>query len=363
MAKLSERERIEILTMVGYGDRRRTHQEACDLFNNVYPNRLSINRSTVSRTVRRFQETGAVKDAARIGRGRTATSDDQSLDILLAVNENPNTSLTQIGVNYDISVRSAQRILKRNRYFSYNPHLVQELLAEDFDRRSEFCEIMMERCNNNFDFINQILFSDEATFCLNGTVNKHNCRFWSQENPHWMLEHHTQHHQKINVWAGIIGRNIIGPFFINESLNSERYLVLLQNEIIPALYNLFPNENHPERLADRVWFQQDGAPAHFGLVVRQYLNNIFPNRWIGRRGFIEWPPRSPDLTPLDFYLWGHLKTNVYRNRPNNLEDLQNRLRQEMAEIPPEALTNCLRSFSDRLAHCLAVNGAQFEHLL
>ncbi|KAG8289720.1 hypothetical protein J6590_098624, partial [Homalodisca vitripennis] len=46
---------------------------------------------------------------------------------------------------------------------------------------------------------------------------------------------------------------------------------------------------------------QDGAPPHYGLHVREYLNNIFPNRLIGRRGSIEWPPRSPDLSPLDYF--------------------------------------------------------------
>jgi len=39
---------------------------------------------------------------------------------------------------------------------------------------------------------------------LNGTVNRHNCRYWADENPHWMREAHTQYAKKVNVWAGII---------------------------------------------------------------------------------------------------------------------------------------------------------------
>jgi hypothetical protein len=46
-------------------------------------------------------------------------------------------------------------------------------------------------------------------------------------------------------------------------------------------------------------------------IAREFLNNNYTNRWIGRRGPIAWPARSPDLNPLDFYLWGHLKTIVY----------------------------------------------------
>ena len=53
------------------------------------------------------------------------------------------------------------------------------------------------------------------------------------------------------------------------------------------------------------YFQQDWAPPHYHCDVTSFLNERFPNGWIGRRGFVEYPPRSPDLTPLDFFLWGY----------------------------------------------------------
>ncbi|ERL96003.1 hypothetical protein D910_00787 [Dendroctonus ponderosae] len=52
-----------------------------------------------------------------------------------------------------------------------------------------------------------------------------------------------------------------------------------------------------------MWLQLDGAPPHYYCEVWQFLNADFQNRWIGRNGFENWPPRSPDLTPLDFFLW------------------------------------------------------------
>ncbi|KAJ8941050.1 hypothetical protein NQ318_015527 [Aromia moschata] len=59
-----------------------------------------------------------------------------------------------------------------------------------------------------------------------GTVN------WSRENPHWMRELHTQNSEKVNIWAGIIGENIIGPFFIDGNLNGETYIAPLQNNVL-----------------------------------------------------------------------------------------------------------------------------------
>jgi len=73
-------------------------------------------------------------------------------------------------------------------------------------------------------------------------------------------------------------------------------------------------------IQERMFFQQDGAPAHNAIIVRQYLNQIFPNRWIGTNGVVSWPARSPDLMSLDFFLWGYLKTAVYADPPVNHQD-------------------------------------------
>ena len=70
---------------------------------------------------------------------------------------------------------------------------------------------------------------------------------------------------------------------------------------------------------------QDGAPAYFSRITREFLNNNYTNRWIGRRGPIAWPARSPDLNPLNFYLWGHLKTIVYDIPVATVEVLRNRI--------------------------------------
>jgi len=54
--------------------------------------------------------------------------------------------------------------------------------------------------------------------------------------------------------------------------------------------------------APKIFFQQIGASAHFSLFARQWINVKLPDWWIGRRGSIEYAARSPDLTPLTFFL-------------------------------------------------------------
>ncbi|GFG35592.1 hypothetical protein Cfor_00314, partial [Coptotermes formosanus] len=75
-----------------------------------------------------------------------------------------------------------------------------------------------------------------------------------------------------------------------------------------SLYNLdmleqflFPQfgENDHE---GRMHFRQDGAPPHYNRDIRNCLNTRFPGQWIGRAAPTPWPPCSPDLTALDFFL-------------------------------------------------------------
>uniref|UniRef100_V5I868 Transposable element Tc1 transposase n=1 Tax=Anoplophora glabripennis TaxID=217634 RepID=V5I868_ANOGL len=357
---LSERQRIEILILLGCGDKIRSQAEVRDLFNAKYPEN-QISQGTVSKIFHKFEEHGTVQTLPKTGRAR-ALNEEKKLDIALELVENPHTSTVSLARNHDASRTAIRMFLKQEKYHPYKVCLVQELLEDDYDRRLQFCEEMMRRCDDNNGFQRDVLFSDEATFYLNGVVNRHNYRFWSQENPHWTCESHTQHPQKVNVWAGIINNRILGPFFFEENLTAARYLDFLTFDLIPALAVIFPHEIDPDIPNERIWFQQDGAPPHFGIDVRRYLDEMFPNRWIGRRGTVEWPPRSPDLTPLDYFLWGYLKERVYQDRPDNIENLKNKIRAEMHNLPAEVIQNAVDSFYYRLGECQIVNGGHFQHL-
>ncbi|XP_074041245.1 uncharacterized protein [Leptinotarsa decemlineata] len=177
-----------------------------------------------------------------------------------------------------------------------------------------------------------------------------------------MSEGHTQHPEKVNVWAGIVGDRVIGPIFFQENLTGARYLEFLQKDLVPNLAILFPCPIEADVPNRNIWFQQDGAPSHFARPVREYLNDVYPGRWIGRRGPYEWPPRSPDSTPLDFFLWGYLKSKVFKTKPANIEDLKEGMRQECRLISDEVIRNVQNEFQLRLGYCQLVNG-HFEYLL
>ena len=94
----------------------------------------------------------------------------------------------------------------------------------------------------------------------------------------------------------------------------------------------------------------------------RYLDNQFGDRVISRRCLRgrEWPPRSPDLSPLDFCLWGYLKSKVYSPRPVNLNELQASITREVAQIDPEMVRRAILDMRARAQKCIGANGGQFE---
>lgn len=219
---LTEKERIEILIMLGCDDKTRSQKKVCELFNNKYPHRQAITQSAVSKIERKWRDTGSVKD--RPGKGRHRISDERKLDILLTYQENPHSSTTQVARDNDVHQTTVSKFLKEEKFHPYKLKFVQELMDDDSDRRNEFCEIMTNMCIHDPLLIKRICFTDEATFRLNGEVNKQNYRYWAKENPHWYRESHTQYRQSVNVWAGIVGNKVIGPYFFDGSLTGQMYL-------------------------------------------------------------------------------------------------------------------------------------------
>ena len=88
----------------------------------------------------------------------------------------------------------------------------------------------------------------------------------------------------------------------------------------------------------------------------------FPNKWIGNRGVIEWPARSPDLSPLDYFLWGMIKNKIFKRRFHNVDQLRNIIIAEFRSIPCRSIQRALNNIRKRIRLCLEQNGFLFEHI-
>ncbi|GBM98608.1 hypothetical protein AVEN_211051-1 [Araneus ventricosus] len=87
----------------------------------------------------------------------------------------------------------------------------------------------------------------------------------------------------------------------------------------------------------------------------------FGEQIIGYGGFQEWPPLSPDLTPMDFFLWEYLKQQVYVTPPPILQDLQRRITDACANMASSMLHRVQREVQARVKMCIVADGEKFEH--
>ncbi|GFU59872.1 hypothetical protein TNCV_4726391 [Trichonephila clavipes] len=100
---------------------------------------------------------------------------------------------------------------------------------------------------------------------------------------------------------------------------------MITNFFIPEL------NNHD---VQELWFQQDGATCHTARATIDLLKDTFGDRLISRFGPVNWPPRSCDLTPLDYFLWGYVKSLVYADKPQTLDHLEDNIRCVIADVRP-----------------------------
>ncbi|GFW31484.1 putative transposable element [Trichonephila clavipes] len=181
------------------------------------------------------------------------------------------------------------------------------------------------------DFHKRILVSDEAHFWLNGYVNKQNCRIWSEANQVYVI--HKCH---------------------NVTVNGDRYRVMITNFFIPEL------NNHD---VQELWFQQDGATCHTARATIDLLKDTFGDRLISRFGPVNWPPRSCDLTPLDYFLWGYVKSLVSENKPQTLDHLEDNIRRVIADTRPQMLEKIIENWTFRLDDIRASRGSPMPEII
>ena len=157
---------------------------------------------------------------------------------------------------------------------------------------------------------------------------------------------------------GVCGNGtVLGPFFFDGNVNGAKYLEMLNEEVFPQLIAAFGHQ-FANGSFSRLWWVQDGAPAHTPVDVSTWMTEFFRHKIIALYHHNEWPPRSPDLTPCDFFLWGYLKSKVYATAPRDMADLTQRINDEADAIKqnPRLVKRAVRDMIRRAQDCVANGG-------
>ena len=308
---------------------------------------------TVHRWINEFRN-GSLNNRNRTGRPKDKRLQENIENVAEHVNESSGKSLKRRSSELKISKTSIWRIMKLDlKLHPYKIQITQKLNPQDSVSRLDYARTMLEIFQN--DEYKNLIFSDEAHFHLCGYVNKQNFRIWAEENP---LEIHEKplHSEKVTVWCAMTHNVIIGPYFFEGTVDGEAYRHMILNFMIPEL-------NRQGKAIANMWFQQDGAPPHTSLETRAVLRRYFEGRLISRFGDIHWPPRSPDLTPPDFFLWGFLKSKVYQNSPQNLDQLKANITHEIRAIQARTLDTVIKNVFKRAESVIEANGGHLKDVI
>lgn len=312
-------------------------------------NEIPPHENTIRNVYNKFCKTGCVTDEKRSG--RPAIDGDKVDQIRNYFEAAPLSSIRRASGELGVPYSTIQKTLKYTiKMKTYHITSVQALLVDDYLARQAFCEDMIQLILDDPNIMKNICFSDESIFKLDGKVNKHNCIVWGYENPH-LIEETPMKSPSVHVWAAMFHNKLIGPYFFDENVTGESYLNMLQTYFIPSLKRC-------HRFSSTI-FQQDGAPPHWARSVRTFLDESFPRRWIGRSGPTTWPARSPDLTPLDYFLWGYIKEIVYKQKPRTTDELREFIVSAFQSVNSDLLQNVFANFEKRLVLCIQNDGGHF----
>lgn len=315
---------------------------------------LKIHKSFVCRTIKRWNETGSVKDRPKSGRPKSATTKKVVDKVRKRIQRNPRRSAKEMAREMSVSSGSMSSILKNDLELKpYKRQKVHDLTAKQKKLRLDRSRLLLRRAVRG-DFPN-IVFSDEKNFPLEQYLNKQNDRVWLKERSSENLDQRTvgrnQHPPQVMVWAAVTanGRSPITFIEPGVKVNATYY----REKVLKAALMPWARKH----FGLRPWtFQQDSAPAHKARVNQEWLKNNVPN-FISHT---EWPSKSPDANPLDYCLWSILETKVGAKKYHSMDAFKKAIVREWDKIPEDHVRRACEAFTTRLKEIVKAKGGHIE---
>lgn len=334
-------------------------------FRQRFQNRQPPTKRSIKKLVKKFQERGTVENqnAGRSGRLRTTRTGANIDRVRVAIEANPLVSARRNGLR--IPKSSFNEITKQDlNFYPYKMFIRHKLEDFDYHRRTIFCQWLLNKFTEN-GFREKIIIGDEAAFQMNANVSNRYVHSYAEKGhpPDYSYDR-SNSREKLTVWAALCGNgDLLGPYFLNGNVNGQRYLDMINQNVLPDM-NLIYNFDifNDIRFGNEVWWFQDGAPSHQWRLVSDRLRELFGDQVVALNRDPEWPPRSPDLTPCDFFLWGYLKQRVYVTPPPNIETLRQRIIDEcnILRNDRQKILNSINAMRTRAQKCIDRNGGHVE---
>ena len=319
---------------------------------------------TVKAICKRYREIGSAVNR-KVGSGRQISARcheniEAVRELICSQESQPGTSKStreiarQIGISQTTVRKIAKKDLRLN-CFKRTP--VQILTVATKQKRLERARALIRRFSVQRS--KRIFFTDEKVFHLDPPVSRQNSRVWAsgkktEVSANRLLMQRAKFSQRVMVSAGVCYGGKGRLHFIPDTtkINAKYY----SQDLLPLLL-----EDCQNLLQNDFVFQQDGAPAHTARQTHDWLATNIPE-FISKD---EWPPNSPDLNPLDYYVWGLVLAEYQKHtpKPTTKAELKTVLQTIWNNLPQAPNDKAILGFRKRLRACVAADGGHFEHVL
>lgn len=316
---------------------------------------LGVKRDFVYRTIRRYRETSSLDDRKRSGRRRSARTERVIKTVRERVRRKSQRSVRKMAADLNVSKSTMHNVLKQDLGCqAFKKRKVHGVSEPSKKKRLERATLLLSR-HAGRDFV----FSDEKLFVLQQSHNVQNDRLWacrSRDIPDRDRNiPRFQSAASVMVWGGICKRGKLPLVFIEKGvkINALYYkMEVLQNVVKPSLERMYGKDDYV--------FQQDGAPSHTANLVQNWCRANLTD-FLAKD---EWPPSSPDLNPLDYFVWSYMLSKINEHKVSTLVQFKAVILRIWDEMPMEVVRAACDGFEKRLKLVKKVKGGVIpKHML
>ena len=312
--------------------------EAGVIDRNELAKRFEISERTVRRYLDKWKRHVPVEEIRGPGQPRALAPRDRSA-LARLVSETPLASSKELASKIEtktgitVTPATIRNTLHSMGYKSSIPQSVPLMTDRTKERRVAWAT---ENAARDWS---RVIFSDETTIQLQANIT----RAWHRNESRPTCPR-PKFRKKAMFWAAISRDFKTELHVVEGAVTARSYIELLREKFVPWL--------HRQRKGEYV-FQQDNAPAHSAKLTAQFFRdeNI---------EVLTWPANSPDLNPIE-NLWGVLKRNVDKQRPESLDDLILVAKREWKSIPLSTVRACIDSMHRRLAEVVERGGDKVDY--
>lgn len=326
-----------------------------------FPNK-GWKQQAIDRAIKRLESTSDILPSKHGAKKTVCTEENQTTveEFLMSQEDQPGSHLShrKIAARLNISRRSVQRMAQKAGIKSYRRMTVSRISQTGKNKRLERSQYLLDGYGD--EDVKFMCFHDEKDFTLEVPSNRQNNRVnarvrKTEINPKRLYHQRSRFSLKLMVSCCVSWRGKTDIFFVNPQdtkVTAATFTKHLQKDLLPACTQLYPDGDFIMVI--------DGATSHTAKETQHYLETFAP-RFIPSD---KWPPYSPDLNVMDYFVWDSLQEKVYygRNKPfDNLQELQARIEECWPRVSHAAIKRAILQWRKRLQCVVSEQGGQIAH--